>query len=248
MVIKIVVIVPTMEQQKKIAAFIKKNLPSGMHHWTMFGYTSVDLLLQTMQAEGFRPDVALLPAGNSGYSLGRRIRSIDHHCVMIYMPDKNADFHDAFSSCPIAHFTMWKNEECKKALTRAAQYLEDEIWIENELLEGAEVFKHQTQKQLIRMKYSNIDCFESDLHRVIIHRYDGETETFIGKLKEIEENCTGNFERVHQSYLVNVRHIAKVFTNSRRILFYSGNEAFCSRAAFPKFLERHPELEVTNGD
>ncbi|MCD7824126.1 MAG: LytTR family transcriptional regulator DNA-binding domain-containing protein [Oscillospiraceae bacterium] len=248
MVIKIAVIVPDEEQNRKIASFIKRNLPSERQTWTMFAYASVNLLIHAMQSEGFRPDIVLLPSGSQGYSLGRHIRSINHRCVLIYMPDKDADFHDAFSSCPIAHFTMWKNEECRRALASAEKYLEDEIWIENEHLDGSGVFIHENQKQMIRMRYTNIDYFESDLHRVIIHRYDGETEAFIGKLNDIQENCTGNFERVHQSYLVNVKHIAKVFRNTRRLLFYSGNEAYCSRAAFPKFLECHPELEVTNDD
>lgn len=67
-------------------------------------------------------------------------------------------------------------------------------------------YKHRSYK----ISLFDIIYFESDTRYIIIHLINGNTKKFRGKLNDIEIkliNNKANFMRIHQSYLVNFRHI-----------------------------------------
>lgn len=89
---------------------------------------------------------------------------------------------------------------------------------------------------------ADILYFEIYSHRIIIHKVDGENESCVGTLKELEGRLPANtFVRPHRSYLVNLDHIYKITRGQihlssgdaipvSRDLYQSVQKAFIDRA------------------
>lgn len=70
-----------------------------------------------------------------------------------------------------------------------------------------EVFHYTYNKKGYSVLYSNIMYFSSSNKKVIIHRRDGGTESYYGKLKDIIDDLPFSFVCVGKSFIVNMKYI-----------------------------------------
>lgn len=75
---------------------------------------------------------------------------------------------------------------------------------------ASDVFRFKHRSDIITLALNDIIFIESRNSKCIIHTRDGGRHTLYTKLSNIEEELNdGRFLRCHQSYLVNMNHIAK---------------------------------------
>jgi len=193
----------------------------------------------------FRADILLFQADRKSYDLGRRVRDRDARCAIIFLAGQLNDILPSLAAMPIGfQLKTGTADSMRQDLKLAYTHLRNlEAYTEDGFQDnGQAVFRHETKFQMLCLPFHEIDCFESDLRRVIIHKSDTSCESFIGKLNEVQARCVDGFYRTHQSYLVNLSHIERIEKAQKRIVFFSGNEAFISRQNYLDFVKTYETL------
>jgi DNA-binding LytR/AlgR family response regulator len=240
--LKLGFIEPDRARQRAFAERAKKAL--GGATLALCAFSGEGPFLYAVEERGFRADIVLLPAGEAGFAVGRRLRRTDRNCAVVYLDGDLDMVLGAFAACPIAYLLPDPDRAALgNALGMAEKYLLGAA-LANEARADAVRFRHETRLKLISLRYADIDYFESDLRRVTIHMADKSTDSFAGKLDDVEAECLAPFFRAHQSYLVNLNHVERLIRAERRILFYSGNQAYASRQAYPELCRRMTEAEA----
>lgn len=91
----------------------------------------------------------------------------------------------------------------------------------------------QTPNRILHLRTLEILYFEIYSHQIIIHMTDGTKTSFMGTLKNIEEQLPPvTFLRPHRSYLVNMNHIVEI--TRYRLRLSSGEILPISKALYQK--------------
>jgi two-component system, LytTR family, response regulator len=78
--------------------------------------------------------------------------------------------------------------------------------------ENADYIFIKSGKQIIKLEYSNILYIEALKEYVNIVQPDGKVLAY-KRMKDLEEQLPDDFIRIHNSYIVNIRHLEKVVDN-----------------------------------
>jgi DNA-binding LytR/AlgR family response regulator len=135
-----------------------------------------------------------------GISAAKRIRKIDKNVLIVYVTSHENYMKNSFDVRPFRFLTKpMEYNVYEKCFHEACE----EITTENYY------FRYRYQRVNWKVLIKDILYFESQKRKILIVT---EQEIFImyGKMNEIEKNLSGekiNFLRVHQSFLVNYRHV-----------------------------------------
>ena len=233
-----------MEQKRAVLRLLKETLGS-VSSMAVYTFDSIRGFSYTFFERQFRADILLLQADPQSYEIGRKVRDRDIHCTIIFLAGQLEHILPSLAAMPIGfQLNTNKMDSLRQDLKLAYTHLRNlEAYTESAVRNNGRVmFRHETKFQMLCLPFHEIDCFESDLRRVIIHKSDSSCESFVGKLNEVQERCVDGFYRTHQSYLVNINHIERIEKAQRRIVFFSGNEAFISRQNYLDFVKTYEAL------
>lgn len=135
-----------------------------------------------------------------GISTAKRIRIYDRNVLIIYVTSHENHMKESFSVRPFQFLLKPVSEQQMEVCFRAAY--ED---INNEDF----YFRFSYQRMKHKVSVRDILYFESNKRKVFIVTRE-ETFELYGKLNEIEnslKSCKASFLRVHQSFLVNYKHV-----------------------------------------
>lgn len=234
------------EQKSTVLRILKETLGS-VSSLAVYTFDSTRSFSFTFFERQFRADILLLQADPQSYELGRKVRDRDIHCTIIFLAGQLDGILPSLAAMPIGfQLKTGRDNSLREDLKLAYTHLRNlEAYTEGTVQSnGQAMFHHETKFQMLCLPYHEIDCFESDLRRVIVHKSDTSCESFVGKLNEVQERCVDGFYRTHQSYLVNISHIERIEKAQRRIVFFSGNEAFISRQNYLDFIKTYEALSV----
>ena len=80
------------------------------------------------------------------------------------------------------------------------------------------LFHFVTTRRHLQLPLTDIVYFEIFLRDIVIHRANGEKETCVGTLKDVEDRLPAHtFVRPHRSYLVNIDHISEIVRYEIRV-------------------------------
>lgn len=136
-----------------------------------------------------------------GISAAKRIRKYDKNVLIIYVTSHDSYMKSSFDVRPF------------RFLIKPVQQIEFErCFLEayEEVISGDFYFRYRYQRINHKIPIKEILYFESQKRKIIIATIS-ETRDMYGKLNDIEEKlkvCKVSFLRVHQSFLVNYKHIA----------------------------------------
>lgn len=134
-----------------------------------------------------------------GITAARRIREVDRNVLIIYVTSHDSYMQESFSVRPFRFLVKPVGEKILETYFKAYE----------EISTYDSYFRYSNQRIERKTLIRDILYFES--HRRKIHIVtEKEIFEFYGKLNEIEERLKDNkatFLRVHQSYLVNYKHI-----------------------------------------
>ncbi len=74
-------------------------------------------------------------------------------------------------------------------------------------LENSKYFTYVKGRNKQYVRCGDILYFQSKMRKIYIHLTSGRTIEFYGKLQEVKEQLSENFVQVHQSVIVNYRHV-----------------------------------------
>ena len=135
-----------------------------------------------------------------GITVARRIRETDKNVLIIYVTSYESYMQESFSVRPF-RFLVKPVETVQMAECFADAY--------EEISSADSYFRYSYQRLNHKVLLRDIYYFESRRRKIYIVTEKGVLE-FYGKLSEVEESLKsskGIFMRIHQSFLVNYRHV-----------------------------------------
>lgn len=136
----------------------------------------------------------------NGISAAKRIRIYDKNVLIIYVTNHENHMKESFEVRPFQFLVKPVNVKQMETCFKAAY---------EDINSGDFYFRYSYQRINHKVLIKDILCFESNKRKISIVTAS-ETFEFYGKLNEIENNlktCKFSFLRVHQSFLVNYKHI-----------------------------------------
>lgn len=135
-----------------------------------------------------------------GISVAKKIRMYDKNVLIIYVTSYENHMRESFSVRPFQFLVKPVSEEQMEMCFKAAY---------EDINSGDFYFRYSYQRMNHKVPIRDILYFESNKRKVFIVTEEGNFELY-GKLNEIEsglKSCKVSFLRVHQSFLVNYRHV-----------------------------------------
>lgn len=170
-------------------------------------------------AEGSSFDIIYLDIEmrrEDGISSAKRIRQYDKNVLIIYVTSHENHMKESFEVRPFQFIVKPISEEQLEACFKTAY---------EDINSGDFYFRYSYQRMDHKVPVRDILYFESNKRKVFIIT-NNETFEMYSKLNEIEESlktCKVSFLRVHQSFLVNYKHVKSlsydfvVLDNGKRI-------------------------------
>ena len=151
-----------------------------------------------------------------GNSTAKRVRQYDKNVLIIFVTAHENYMRESFVVRPFRYLVKPVNEQVMDECFKAAY---------DDISNGDFYFRYHYQRTSRKIPVRDILYFESNKRKVVIVTAN-ETYELYGKLNEIEESlktCKTFFLRVHQSFLVNYKHVSEqtyefvVMDNGRKI-------------------------------
>lgn len=135
-----------------------------------------------------------------GISAAKRIRLYDKNVLIIYVTSHENHMKESFEVRPFQFLVKPVNDRQMETCFKAAY---------DDINSGEFYFRYSYQRINYKVPIRDILYFESNKRKVFIVTEDATFEMY-GKLNEIEyrlKTCKNSFLRVHQSFLVNYKHV-----------------------------------------
>ena len=151
-----------------------------------------------------------------GISAAKRIRQYDKNVLIIFVTGHENHMRESFAVRPFRYLLKPVNEQVMDECFKAAY---------DDISNDDYYFRFHYQRTSHKIAVRDILYCESNKRKVVIVTVNGTYELY-GKLNEIEEKlktCKASFLRVHQSFLVNYKHVSEqtyefvVMDNGRKI-------------------------------
>lgn len=131
-----------------------------------------------------------------------------------------------------------ENPEDKDKITELITILDNF----HQRIQAKNYFMFKYEGEHIRVSYDNIDYFESDAKKVILHLSNNQNKYyFTAKLSDIQVNLPPFFLRCHQSYIVNMNKIQNINPINHSFNLVSNEVVFISKRMFPIAKEKYNE-------
>ena len=168
-----------------------------------------------------------------GFEVAKRIRNISEKTYIIFVTTESSLVYDSFDYRPFYFIPKGKTEVLKAKLKSVIGKLVDQI-SENrticlELPYGEKKFINSDSIYYIASKsnYLDIVCKSETIH---IRR----------KLNDLQQELPAKtFARIHNRYIVNMRHLSRIDTASLKAILYDETELEISRSYKAAFLEQY---------
>lgn len=160
-----------------------------------------DLIISASVIDILIMDINLGKRRQNGIEIAERIKDNNRDCQVIFISGYNDYAQDIFEARPV--FFIQKPIE-EDVLLKAV-----DLAVENVDKARTERFCYQRESKVYIVPIQDIIYFESSRRIIKIYTNEG-TDVFYARLNDIERTISGDFIRIHQSYLVNPRYIASL--------------------------------------
>ena len=141
--------------------------------------------------------------GENGISVARRIREYEKDILIIYISSHENYMKESFSVQPFQYLIKpIKEQHLEECIKKAYE----------EILRKDLYFRYTYNRVAYKIPIYQILYFESNRRKIKIITEDNEYSVY-GKLNDLEQSmkrCKLTFLRVHQSFLVNYKHVTEL--------------------------------------
>lgn len=157
--------------------------------------------------------------GLDGFQLAKLIRKSDSEALLVFVTNHEEEMPNAFDVRAFHYLVKPLNEDKATEVLLSAE----RFFSKRRLL-----FRFVSRKQFYSLFVSQIEYFESNGRKIRVHTLDETIHEYYDTLDEVEIKVeTGNFARVHKSYLVNMEYLHRV--ENKRVLLQCGRAIAISR-------------------
>lgn len=229
------------DDDRKICGFLEEKIRAVYQNAFIKSFSDADTLWNAAKQEPKRaPDILLLDIQMqqmNGIELARRLRSIGWKTILIFIT-AYADY--VFDAFDVGAFHYLVKPVSDKKLTEVIQKAVAQLRQENQKRQEKQVpdnVNTDEQRILVKsggvhtsVKISDIIYAEVFNRKVVLHTTTQNIE-YYGKLKNLEDELSGDFYRPHRSYLVTENkgkfyHVSAKIIKSLQALIFSGLQAF----------------------
>ncbi len=169
---------------------------------------------------------------NTGIVTAEKLRSLNYSGEIIFTADTNEHAIDGYDVNACGYIIK---PVCPSKLYGAMDRAADKF--------TADVFRFKHRSDIITLGLNDIMYIESRNSKCIIHSRDGIKHTLYTKLSNIERELNDSrFLRCHQSYLVNMNHIAKA---DKCFELNSGEKILIRQRSLKEIKHRYCEYTMT---
>lgn len=163
--------------------------------------------------------------GMDGLQVAKQIRSRDTEALLVFVTNHEEQMPNAFDVRAFHYLVKPLDEEkAIKVLLSAERFFS----------KRKSLFRFVSHKQFYSLFVSQIEYFESAGRKIRVHTLDGSVHEYYDTLDEVEIKVeTGNFARIHKSYLVNMEYLHRV--ENKQVLLQCGRTIAISRKYRPQF-------------
>lgn len=161
--------------------------------------------------------------------LGRALYAANPDCYLLYYKQQGCDLTPLLCTRPIAFHA---GQTDSPALREQLCDLFQSLWSDGNL------FRYESKAALCLLPYGSIQYMESEYKYVLLHVTHGPTTRLYAKLDDMAARMNSPyFMRVHQSYLVNLRHVQGVDKTHRCLTLSDGTTIPISKRYYEATLE-----------
>lgn len=164
-----------------------------------------DALLEAYEQQHQRYDAVFLDlemkSEKEGFQIADALKSIDDTVLIVFATSHRQYVYESFRCSPV--WFLCKPIE-KDDLEKAHHHLQFL------LSQRRQTFTFRNSHQSVRLRCDEILYFEAQDHDIIVHKKDGTSQSFRLTMKELEEQLSENFCRVHASYIVNMQYVTRI--------------------------------------
>lgn len=204
LLIKVCICDDESEQRKMLKGIIKTQLELKGLEYDMEEFSSGEDLIRAFEKQktiGEAYDILFLDiemGGIDGIETAKRIRAMDENVIIIFVTGYANYVFNGYDVKALNYVMKpYKEEKIKDVL-------EEAIKLTNKVLD--KYFSFNVSGNYYKIPEDNILYFYSDKRKIILEHINGNFE-FYGKLNDIEMELSENFFRIHQRYLVNLKHV-----------------------------------------
>lgn len=140
-----------------------------------------------------------------GFQIADALKSIDDTVLIVFVTSHRQYVYESFKCSPVWFLCK---PVAKDDLENAHHHLQFLI------SQHKQTFSFTDSHQNVRLRCDEILYFEAQDHDIIIHKKDGTTQSFRLTMKELEEQLSKNFCRIHASYIVNMQYVTRIARES----------------------------------
>lgn len=141
----------------------------------------------------------------NGVEIARRIRKENEECILIFITGYSEYVFHGYEVGALNYILKPYREQKIEEVLQEALYRLDK--------KKERFISVMCGSSLIKLAAREIYYISSKLRKLTVRTKDREWE-FYGKLTDMEEKLPSDFVRIHQSYLVNMRHVERVDKDS----------------------------------
>ena len=211
------------ETREALQALCKEILTElGVAH-TLAVFSSAEAL-ETALRNGAVFDLLcldILMGGKSGMELAREVREYDNKVSILFITSSEEHLKEGYSVRPIQYlFKPVQREELSQALK-----------VDLTVCHQPKALTLRSAGRTAALPLEDILYIESSNHAVHVRTADGASQTFWFSLSEIEQLLPpGRFCRCHNSFLVNMEHVAEI--GRRMVTLTDGSTLPVSRSCY----------------
>ncbi len=192
------------EQRRMLKGIIKTQLELTGQEYDMEEFSSGEEVIRAFEKQrtiNGAYDILFLDiemGGIDGIETAKRIRAIDEKVILIFVTGYANYVFNGYDVKALNYVMKpYKEEKIKEVFKEAVK-------LTNKALE--KYFGFNVNGNYYKIPEDNILYFYSDKRKIILEHINGKNE-FYGKLNDIELELSDNFFRIHQRYLVNLKHV-----------------------------------------
>ncbi len=193
----------------KIESLVDRAFAGNNQHYSCEVFLSGDELLAYLAENPLAFQMYLLDIemeGTDGLQAAAKIRETDKDAIIIFMTSHAELMPEAFKVLAFQYIVKPFDDEKTIALLLAAV---------RHLQSMNTLYQYTVRKTRHTVYLSQIEYIESIGRKVVLHMKDGGQHEYYGTLKEAAEKAAGiSFTQVHNSYIINMQHLAEVSSGS----------------------------------
>ena len=234
------------DDDRKICGFLEEKIRAVYQNAFIKSFCDADTLWNAAKQEPKRaPDILLLDIQMqqmNGMELARRLRSIGWKTILIFIT-AYADY--VFDAFDVGAFHYLVKPVSDKKLTEVLQKAVEQLMQENQKRQEKQVPDNANtdeQRILVKsggvhtsIKISDIIYAEVFNRKVVLHTTTENIE-YYGKLKNLEDELSGDFYRPHRSYLVNLKYVTKYDSSA---IFLQGGQVMMAKQNYAGFVKAY---------